>query len=53
MTIPNVLTFNFKQNNQKFPISFEWFGTELARIGTGNKGKEKGLGFLLQPFSQV
>ena len=50
---------NIKRKNEKNNIKtkknylfFEGgFGTELASIGTGNKGKEKGWGFLLQPFS--
>lgn len=41
MTIPNILTIYFQEKYQKFPIGFERFGTDIARIGTGNKGKKK------------
>ena len=36
MTIPNISTIYFLQKHKNFPVRFEWFGTELARIGTGN-----------------
>lgn len=41
MTIPNILTIYFQEKHQKFPIGFEQFGTDIARIGTGDKGKGK------------
>ena len=44
MTIPNVLTIYFQEKYQKFLLGFEWFGTELALIGTGNKKKTKTAG---------
>lgn len=41
MAFPNVLTIYFQEKHQKFLFGFEWFGIDIALIGTGNKGKKK------------